>query len=1333
MTSPSRLGGVLLALSFGLLIRGCGDDGGMVGPDGGDDPCVVDPTGPGCTPDMCTAETCSGERRECVMVEGMPTCRCEPGTHDEGGACVPDTECTDTSCNGHGLCSVVDEMLSCECELGYTGPACGECDEGMGFLPDGEGGCDADLCDPNPCAEGERSRCEVIDGTPVCACPAGTHAEGEDCVPDESCSPTSCGGHGTCTDDGMVVSCACEPGWAEPFCGECDEMAGYHPDGMGGCTMDACLPNPCVDPLQTVCVETDGVARCECDAGAHMEGTSCVPDETCETVTCDGHGECSVADGVTECACDPGYTGDDCSTCDTDFHPDGMGGCTMDACLPNPCTDPNRGECSDVGGSAVCDCDPGYHEDGVGGCTDDPCLPDLCVGMNQACRPDGMGSYECYTPACDDMNPCTDDAVVGGSCTYTPRSVGAACSTTVCLAGQTCDGTATCTGGTAVVCDDANPCTADSCDSVMGCEHTVDDALVPDDGIACTTDSCSGGVASNVADDMACDDGLWCNGIEICSPAAPGADTDGCLATAVPTPPERSTPCRQVLACDEATDSFPLMVLAAGAACDDGLSCTSGDMCATTGGACVGTVMDTCPWTTCDSPDALESTIDIPIATITGTVTLAGAPLPATDVDAYNYGEPQLSLVARDTGTRHTIHWVDYISGANLASGADTIGARVVPGIYDLRYRRDHNRSSSGDEWVDEARDIATYPTGDRILQADVVIGPGANVLDVDIPVATISGTVTLGGAALPATDVDAYNYGEPQLSLVARDTGTRHTIHWVDYVSGANLASGADTIGARVPPGTYDLLYRRDHNRSSSGDEWVDEARDIATYPTGDRILQSGVVLTAGANVLDVDIPVATITGMVTLDGAALPATDVDAYNYGEPQLSLVARDTGTRHTIHWVDYISGANLASGADTIGARLPPGTYDLLYRRDKNRSSSGDEWVDEARDIATYPTGDRILMTDIVLTAGANTLNVDIPVATITGTVTLAGAALPATDVDAYNYGEPQLSLVARDTGTRHTIHWVDYISGANLASGADTIGARVPPGTYDLLYRRDHNRSSSGDEWVDEARDIATYPTGDRILQSGIVLTAGSNTLNVDIPVATLTGTVTLDGAPLPTPDVDAYNYGEPQLSLVAHDTGTRHTIHWVDYISGANLASGADTIGARVPPGIYDLLYRRDHNRSSSGDEWVDESRDIATYPTGDRILVHDIVLTAGSNTLNVDIPGRLIAGTLTLGGEALPTHDVDAYNYGEPQLSLVSRDTGTRHTIHWVDYISGANLASGADTIGARLPPGTYDLRYRRDHNRSSSGDEWVDESRDIATYPTGDRYLAQCIVIP
>ena len=70
-----------------------------------------------------------------------------------------------------------------------------------------------------------------------------------------------------------------------------------------------------------------------------------------------------------------------------------------------------------MGAAAVCNCDAGYHLDGMGGCTNDPCLPDPCAARNLACRA-AMGAAECYAPPCNDGNPCTDDALVMGRASF---------------------------------------------------------------------------------------------------------------------------------------------------------------------------------------------------------------------------------------------------------------------------------------------------------------------------------------------------------------------------------------------------------------------------------------------------------------------------------------------------------------------------------------------------------------------------------------------------------------------------------------------------------------------------------------------------------------------------------------------------------------------------------------------------------------------------------------------------------------------------------------------------------------------------------------------------
>ncbi|MEW6434318.1 MAG: PPC domain-containing protein [Myxococcota bacterium] len=101
----------------------------------------------------------------------------------------------------------------------------------------------------------------------------------------------------------------------------------------------------------------------------------------------------------------------------------------MVACTPNPCTQPNRGVCTDVGGTAVCGCDVGY-EDRQGTCMQsDPCQPNPCTephqgvctagadaGVSCACDP----GYQPGASGCERIPPptCTGQHTTGD--TYEP-------------------------------------------------------------------------------------------------------------------------------------------------------------------------------------------------------------------------------------------------------------------------------------------------------------------------------------------------------------------------------------------------------------------------------------------------------------------------------------------------------------------------------------------------------------------------------------------------------------------------------------------------------------------------------------------------------------------------------------------------------------------------------------------------------------------------------------------------------------------------------------------------------------------------------------------------
>ncbi|MBK8258650.1 MAG: MYXO-CTERM sorting domain-containing protein [Polyangiaceae bacterium] len=156
-------------------------------------------------------------------------------------------------------------------------------------------------------------------------------------------------------------------------------------------------------------------------------------------------------------------------------------------------------------------------------------------------------------PICDDANPCTTDTCTpANGCTHTPLANGATCSDgDVCNGAETCSA-GMCTQGMPLTCDDMDPCTVDACDPVMGCSNT------------------------DAPEGTPCSDGDLCNGTETCDAAGlcqPGTQLD-C---------DDQNPCT-VDACAAAT-GCEYMDVADGSACSDGDLCNGDEQCSA--GACV--------------------------------------------------------------------------------------------------------------------------------------------------------------------------------------------------------------------------------------------------------------------------------------------------------------------------------------------------------------------------------------------------------------------------------------------------------------------------------------------------------------------------------------------------------------------------------------------------------------------------------------------------------------------------------------------------------------------------------------------------------------------------
>lgn len=214
-------------------------------------------------------------------------------------------------------------------------------------------------------------------------------------------------------------------------------------------------------------------------------------------------------------------------------------------------------------------CQPGPAEDGET-CEDGTTCTkgDECV--NGSCQP---GDF-----TCDDANPCTEDTcdAASGKCSH---KAGAAGLVTKCSDGDPCTVGDTCKGdkcvGTANDCDDNNPCTDDACqpaaaDKAGGCAHANNTKPCGDGDKCYASGACANGkcVAGNK---LVCDDNNDCT-----------ADT-----------------------CDAKTGKCAY-VAGTKVTCEDGNACTAGDLCK--GGKCVAGATKKCDDANPCTSDACDPT-----------------------------------------------------------------------------------------------------------------------------------------------------------------------------------------------------------------------------------------------------------------------------------------------------------------------------------------------------------------------------------------------------------------------------------------------------------------------------------------------------------------------------------------------------------------------------------------------------------------------------------------------------------------------------------------------------------------------------------------------------
>ncbi len=533
--------------------------------------------------DGCTADTCDAASGKCAH-KAIPGC---------GGNCVTAADCNDNNpCTGEactaGKCatSFLDGAACNDGNVCTVSETCqaATCGNGKPVTCDDGNACTTDTCNPK---DGACAHALLPGGT---ACD-----DGDKCTTGDACSSTICIGIAVNCDDGdacTLDTCSAANGTCSHSainnCGNNCQGGGGGP-GPGGnqcndnnpCTADACVQGKCEHTVN--------------DGGNCNTGSACKVNGTCVAGVCEGSLPADCDDGNT-CTTDlcqqtgggggpggggGGHTCGHAVTIDGTTCSDGLACTAADACKSGQC----------VGTAKTCD-------DG-NACTADSC--DSQTGGCVSAAIAGCGKACATTADCSDGNSCTTDSCTAGACAYLALDATTCSDNNLCTANDTCVA-GQCVTGITVLCDDANPCTNGACDAATGlCAFTpANDGGTCDDGAVCTTgDACKAGKCAGAA--VVCNDNNPCT-TDSCytggpgggggGPGNPGLTAGSCQFQNIP----GCTQCLITGVCNDnnactadacVNGACQYTALADGITCTDGQACTILDQC--TAGKCAGT------------------------------------------------------------------------------------------------------------------------------------------------------------------------------------------------------------------------------------------------------------------------------------------------------------------------------------------------------------------------------------------------------------------------------------------------------------------------------------------------------------------------------------------------------------------------------------------------------------------------------------------------------------------------------------------------------------------------------------------------------------------------
>lgn len=534
---------------------------------------------------------------------------------------------------------------------------------------------------------------------------------------------------------------------------------------------------------------------------------------------------------------------------------------------------------------------------------------------------------------------------------------------------------------------------------------------------------------------------------------------------------------------------------------------------------------------------------DVSMVTVQPSVTVAGAaPLPDNYAYIYLVSGPDRMRVVRIPDDAAPLH--------------------LLPGVYDVQF--DH--------------DIPTYPdygddlpvNQDMILAAGLVIDTDSELL-IDIPVVTVTASLTVGGEPRAAWYTHAHFAATEDV---------------LDFESLDDAVNIVDLI-----PGVYDLWF------SGGGNSHALTASQVFIGKSGH---------------IDVDVDMIRQNGALSVGGQLGSGDPADQHETDVFLLDPIRGRVGIGNPSYDNQY-------------DIELIPGAYAVVYE------SSGQPTLG-------LPDNEHAVLPELTITSDDATTNIDIPFVTRTGALTLNGVPVAADQ-----WGS-ELFYINRTTGDRVLIR--------DLAWGEYSI--EVIPGVYDILYDRHEDRAGM------PANREALIATGVVVDESG--------TFDIDVPMITVTGSITINGQVAVEPDAGFIYFVQPEIGQTVV----------------ADVSLGSYSVD--IVPGTYDIVY------DVEGPYWENP----ASLPATRNATLASQVVLGDSGTLDIDVPAIEVTGSLTIEGEATPGGRLWLNGPGNARTMV---------------GLSGAPFATW-------VVPGTYEVSYGRD-------------SMDLPV-PQNSRAILDCIVI-